>query len=99
MTKKAIAPKIGVVRGFLIIDPDTGKQKYLENETVIQAIKEGKKLIGDCGEKGLATGQVIPKKLKDLGVEIFIARFFCEGMIGNLDYYGIKTFATKKTLY
>ena len=94
--KKAIAPKIGVARGFLIIDLDTNKTDYLENETVIKAIKEGKSLKGDCGEKGLGTGQVIPKKLKEMGVDAFVAKFFGEGMIGNLEYYGINTITTKK---
>jgi predicted Fe-Mo cluster-binding NifX family protein len=94
--KKTIAPKIGVARGFLIIDLDTNEKEFLENETVIKAIKEGKSLKGDCGEKGLGTGQVIPKKLKEMGVDAFIAKFFGEGMIGNLDYYGIKAITTKK---
>ncbi len=91
-----LAPKIGVARGFLIIDLNNNKKEYLENETVIKAIKEKKSLKGNCGEKGLGTGQIIPKKLKEKGVDIFIAKFFGEGMIGNLEYYGIKTITTKK---
>jgi predicted Fe-Mo cluster-binding NifX family protein len=94
--KKAVAPKIGVARGFLIIDLDTGEQSYLENEVVKEAIKHHKSLKGDCGEKGLGTGQVIPKKLKEMGVDVFVAKFFGEGMIGNLEYYDIKTITTKK---
>ncbi len=94
--KKALAPKIGVSKGFLIIDLDTLREEYLENETVKKAIEEHKSLKGDCGEKGLGTGQVMPKKLKEKGVDIFVAKFFGEGMIGNLDLYGIKTLTTKK---
>ena len=94
--KKSIAPKIGVARGFLIIDLKTGSQFYLENEIVKDAVKKHKSLKGDCGEKGLGTGQTIPKKLKELNVNAFIAKFFGEGMMGNLEYYGIKTITTKK---
>ncbi|MEO1923976.1 MAG: NifB/NifX family molybdenum-iron cluster-binding protein [Nautiliaceae bacterium] len=94
--KKNIAPKIGLAKGFLIIDTNSQEEIYLENERLNEIITSHGKLKGDCGEHGLGIGQVIPKKLKELGVEIFVAKFFGEGMLGNLDLYGIKTYITDK---
>ncbi len=94
--KKTLAPKIGLAKGFLIIDTESQEEIYLENERLNKIIKNHGKLKGDCGEHGLGIGQVIPKKLKELGVEIFIAKFFGEGMLGNLDFYQINTYVSKK---
>jgi len=52
------------------------------------------KLNGDCGEHGLGTGRVVPPLLKEAGVELFMAKEFGEGMLGNLEYEGIKTLVT-----
>ncbi|NPA88544.1 NifB/NifX family molybdenum-iron cluster-binding protein [Caminibacter pacificus] len=94
--KKTLAPRIGMAKGFLVIDTDTNETTYIQNEALKEYIKEHKKLHGDCGEHGLGVGQVLPKKLKELGVEIFVAKFFGEGMLGNLDLYQIKTYVSKK---
>jgi predicted Fe-Mo cluster-binding NifX family protein len=96
--RKTIAPKIGLAKGFLIIDTVTYEEIYLENKKLNEIINNKKKLKGDCGEHGLGIGQVLPKKLKELNVDIFVAKSFGEGMIGNLDYFNIKTYATKQRL-
>ncbi|NPA10803.1 MAG: hypothetical protein GXO62_00995 [Epsilonproteobacteria bacterium] len=92
--KKTIAPRIGMAKGFLIIEGEN--KEYIENEKLKEFLKKNKKFKGDCGEHGLGIGQVLPKILKDKGVEIFVAKKFGEGMIGNLDLLGIKTYSTQK---
>ena len=96
--KKTIAPKIGLAKGFLIIDTKTNEEIFLLNEKINEIINNKEKLNGECGEHGLGIGQVLPKKLKELNVDIFVAKSFGEGMIGNLDYFNIKTYATKQRL-
>jgi len=94
--KKTLAPKIGMAKEFLIIDTSSKEQTYIENEILKKFLQKKEKLKGDCGEHGFGMGQILPKKLKEIGVEVFVAKFFGEGMLGNLDYYNIKTFVSKK---
>ncbi|WP_456471095.1 NifB/NifX family molybdenum-iron cluster-binding protein [Caminibacter sp.] len=94
--QKNIAPKIGLAKGFLIIDTQTDLKKFIENERIKKIINKKEKLSGECGEHGLGIGQFLPKKLKELNVELFVAKFFGEGMLGNLDLYKIKTYITDK---
>jgi len=94
--ERTLAPKIGLAREYLIIDLDTLKREKIYNETLLELIKKHRKLHGDCGEHGLGIGQVLPKMLKEKGVDMFVARFFGEGMLGNLDLYKIKTHVTQK---
>jgi len=92
--QKTINEKIGLSKGFLIIDTNTNEKKYIPNPVMQEVLQKHIKLSGDCGEHGLGTGKVVPKMLKDEGVEMFVGREFGEGMLGNLELFGIKTFAT-----
>jgi predicted Fe-Mo cluster-binding NifX family protein len=94
--QKTLAPRIGMAKGYLIIDTKTNQTEYLLNEVLRELIKEHKKIHGDCGEHGFGIGQILPKKLKEKNVDLFVAKTFGEGMLGNLDYYGINTFVSKK---
>ena len=92
--QKTIAGHIGLAKGFLIIDTNTGEKFYIENPIMKKIQEEHIKLNGDCGEHGLGTGRVVPPLLKEAGVELFLAKEFGEGMLGNLEYEGIKTLVT-----
>jgi len=92
--QKTIAEHIGLSKGFLIVDTDTNEKIYLENPVMKEVQEKHIKLNGDCGEHGLGTGRVVPPMLKEEGVEMFVAREFGEGMLGNLEYVGIKTLVT-----
>jgi predicted Fe-Mo cluster-binding NifX family protein len=92
--KKTIAPKIGLAKGFLVKDLKTDEEIFIENEKIKELKNKKQKLEGDCGEHGFGVGQILPKKLNELGVEIFVAKKFGEGMLDNLEIYNIKTLAT-----
>jgi predicted Fe-Mo cluster-binding NifX family protein len=92
--QKTIAQHIGLAKGFLIVDTQNGEKFYIENPVLKRVQEEHIKLNGDCGEHGLGTGRVVPPLLKEAGVSLFVGREFGEGMLGNLEYEGIKTFVT-----
>jgi predicted Fe-Mo cluster-binding NifX family protein len=92
--QKTIAGHIGLAKGFLIVDTNTGEKFYIENPVMKRIQEEHIKLNGDCGEHGLGTGRVVPPLLKEAGVGLFLAKEFGEGMLGNLEYEGIKTLVT-----
>jgi len=92
--QKTISKHIGLTKGFLIVDTNSGERFYIENPVMKKIQEEHIKLDGDCGEHGLGTGRVIPPLLKEAGVELFVGREFGEGMLGNLEYFGINTFVT-----
>jgi predicted Fe-Mo cluster-binding NifX family protein len=50
----------------------------------------------ECGENALHTGQIIPNFLKNLNVDILIAKKLGEGMIDNLELVNIKYKYTDK---
>jgi len=92
--QRTIVEHIGLSKGFLIIDTKTNEKTFIENPVIKEIQEKQIKLNGDCGEHGLGTGKVVPPMLKDLDVDLFVAREFGEGMLGNLEYVGIKTLVT-----
>ena len=93
--QKTIANHIGLAKGFLIIDTNTGEKFYIENP-VLKKINEENINLKDLpeGQRGLGTGRVIPPLLAEAGVDMLIARDFGEGMVRNLAYEGIEAFET-----
>ncbi len=93
--QKTIANHIGLAKGFLIIDTDTGEKFYIQNP-VLERIQEENINLKNLpeGQRGLGTGRVIPPLLKEAGVDIFVARDFGEGMIRNLEFEGIQAMET-----
>jgi predicted Fe-Mo cluster-binding NifX family protein len=93
--QKTIANHIGLAKGFLIIDTNTGEKFYIENP-VLKKIHEENINLKDLpeGQRGLGTGRVIPPLLAEAGVDVLIARDFGEGMVRNLAYEGIEALET-----
>jgi predicted Fe-Mo cluster-binding NifX family protein len=93
--QKTIANHIGLAKGFLIIDTNTGEKFYIENP-VLKKINEENINLKDLpeGQRGLGTGRVIPPLLAEAGVDMLIARDFGEGMLRNLAYEGIEAIET-----
>jgi len=93
--EKTIASHIGLCKGFLIIDTETGEKFYIDNP-VLKTIKEEHiDLKGTKeGERGLGTGRVIPPLLKEAGVDVFVSNEFGEGMKFNLEREGIIPYLT-----
>jgi len=89
--QKTIAKHIGLAKGFLIIDTNTGEKFYIENP-VLQKINEEKINLKDLPQnnRGLGVGRIVPILLKEAGVDMFIAYEFGDGMIKNLMLEGIK---------
>jgi predicted Fe-Mo cluster-binding NifX family protein len=94
--KKNLAPRVGMAKGFLIVDLRLNESEFIDNPVIKSVIEKKEKLKGNCGEFGLNTGQIVPNLLKEKEVDIFVGKKIGEGMDGNLDYLGIKTFITKK---
>jgi predicted Fe-Mo cluster-binding NifX family protein len=94
--KKTIANHIGLAKGFLIVDTNTGEKFYIQNP-VIATIQEENINLKDLpeGQRGLGTGRVIPPLLKEAGVDALVARDFGEGMIMNLQRMGIAPIETQ----
>ncbi len=92
--QRTITKHISLAKGFLIIDTQTSEKFYIENPVMKKIQQKHIKLNGECGKHGLGTGRIIPPLLKEAGVELFVAKEFGEGMLGNLDYEGIKTLVT-----
>ncbi len=94
--QKTIANHIGLAKGFLIVDTDTGERFYIENPVLQKIHEEGIDLKNTReGERGLGTGRVIPPLLAEAGVDVLVAKDFGEGMIRNLTIEGIKTIQTE----
>ena len=94
--QKTIANHIGLAKGFLIVDTDTGERFYIENPVLQRINEEGIDLKNTReGERGLGTGRVIPPLLAEAGVDVLVARDFGEGMVRNLAIEGIKAIQTE----
>ena len=91
--QKTIANHIGLAKGFLIVDTNTGEKFYIENP-VLQKINEIDLKNTEEAHKRLGTGRVIPPLLAEAGVDVLVAREFGEGMIRNLAREGIKVIET-----
>jgi len=87
--EKTICEYIPFCKYFLIIDTETNK-KNLINNPMFDIVKEKHIKKRNCGENGLHTGEIIPPFLKDLGINLLIAKKLGEGMLDNLEMYGIK---------
>ncbi len=92
--QKTINEKIGFSKYILIIDTDTKEKNLLENPVFEKASHLDK--VRDCGENGLETGKILPKLLQEYNVEIFYGLKFGEGLLDNLEIYGIKPVYTDK---
>jgi len=87
--KKTICEFIPFCKYFLIYDTETKTQTLIDNP-LFQIVKDKKIKKRDCGENGLHTGEIIPPFLKNYEVELFVAKKLGEGMLDNLEVYGIK---------
>ena len=91
--QKIINEKIGFSKYILIINTDTNEKILLENPVFEKAKKIKAR---DCGENGLGTGIILPPLLKQYNVNIFYALKFGEGILDELEIYGIKPVITDK---
>jgi len=77
----------------------TNNQKTINEKILIEnpVFEKAKKIKAkDCGENALGTGEILPPLLKKYGVEIFYGLKFGEGLLDNLEIYGIKPIITDK---
>ena len=94
--QKTIANHIGLAKGFLIVDTNTGERFYIENPVLERIHEEGIELKNTReGQRGLGIGRVIPPLLAEAGVDVLVARDFGEGMVRNLALEGIKAYETE----
>jgi predicted Fe-Mo cluster-binding NifX family protein len=95
--ERTIANHIGLAKGFLIVDTNTGEKFYIKNP-VLERINEEHINLKDLpeGERGLGTGRVIPPLLKEAGVDILVARDLGGGMLRNLEFEGIEAYETEE---
>jgi len=93
--QRTIAKHIGLAKGFLIIDTNTGERFYIENP-VLKKVNEENINLKELpeGQRGLGTGRIVPVILKEAGADVFVAQDFGEGMVKNLAYEGIKPLIT-----
>jgi len=91
--RRTINEKIGFSKYILIIDTNTNEKILIDNP-VFERAKEIK--ARDCGENALQTGMILPKLLKEYGVEKFYGLKFGEGLLDNLEVYKIKAVVTDK---
>ena len=94
--QKTIASHIGLAKGFLIVDTNTGEKFYIENPIMKKIQEEHIDLKNTQGHRGLGTGRVIPPLLAEAGVDVLVSRDFGEGMIRNLEFEGIRAIETDK---
>jgi len=87
--KKTICEFIPFCKYFLIYDTVTKEEKLIDNP-LFKKIKDKKIKKGNCGENGLHTGKIIPPLLKEYEVKLLMAKNLGEGMLDNLELYGIK---------
>lgn len=94
--QQTIANHIGLAKGFLIVDTNTGERFYIENPVLKRIQEEGIDLKNTQeGQRGLGTGRVIPPLLAEAGVDVLVSRDFGEGMLRNLAFEGIKAIETE----
>jgi len=86
--QKNICEFIPFCKYILIIDTKTGEKTVLPNP-LFETVKKERIKKRNCGENGLHTGEILPPLLKKHGVELFIAKTLGEGMLDNLEVYGI----------
>jgi predicted Fe-Mo cluster-binding NifX family protein len=94
--EKTICEFIPFCKFFLIYNTDTKEKKLVDNP-LFQIVKDKHIKKRDCGENGLHTGEIIPPLLKNYDVELLIAKKLGEGMLDNLEIYGIKYKLTDNT--
>jgi len=87
--EKTLCEYIPFCKYFLIYDTETKEKKLLDNPLYEKVKKEHIKK-RDCGENALHTGQILPPLLKENGVDMLIAVHLGEGLLDNLEIYGIK---------
>jgi len=94
--QQTIANHIGLAKGFLIIDTETGEKFFIENPVLKRIQEEHIDLKNTTeGQRGLGSGRVIPPLLAEAGVDMLVSRDFGEGMIRNLEFEGIKGIQTE----
>jgi len=95
--KKTVSPHIGLAKGFLIVDTDTGEEFYISNPVMERIQKEHINLKNmPEGERGLGTGRTVPPMLAEAGVDILVSDEFGEGMLRNLEAEGIMPYVSDK---
>ena len=94
--QQTIANHIGLAKGFLIIDTETGEKFFIENPVLKRIQEEHIDLKNTTeGQRGLGNGRVIPPLLAEAGVDMLVSRDFGEGMIRNLKFEGIRGIQTE----
>ena len=93
--QKTLCEYIPFCKYLMIVDTETKQTELLENPLFERVKKEHIKK-RDCGENGLQTGQILPPLLKEKGVDLLIAMHLGEGLLDNLEVYGIKYKITHK---
>jgi len=93
--QKTICEYIPFCKYIMIIDTDT-KEKKLLNNPLYEKVKNEHIKKRECGENAMHTGQILPPILKNEGVDLFVALHLGEGMLDNLEVYGIKYKITQK---
>ena len=92
--QKTINEKIGFSKYILLIDTDTREKKLLDNPVFEKASHLDR--VRNCGENGLETGKILPQILKEYNVKKFYAVKFGEGLLDNLEIYGVEPVFTDK---
>ncbi|GAX88083.1 conserved hypothetical protein [Lebetimonas natsushimae] len=93
--EKTVCEYIPFCKYFLIIDTEKNEKKLINNPMFEKVKKEHIKK-RECGENALHTGEIIPQFLKNLNVDILIAKKLGEGMLDNLEIKEIKYKYTDK---
>ena len=93
--QKTLCEYIPFCKYLMIIDTETNQTELLENPMFEKVKKEHIKK-RECGENALHTGEILPPLLKEKGVKLIIAMHLGEGLLDNLEVYGIKYKITKK---
>jgi len=89
--QKTLARHIGLCKGFLIVNTDTGEKFYIENPVLKTIHEEHIDLKHTTeGQRRLGSGRVIPPLLRD----ILVSNEFGEGMRMNLQREGIIPYLT-----
>ena len=91
--QKTINERIAFSKYILIVNTNTNEKKLLENPVFKDLLLDKAR---DCGENSLRTGQILPKILKEYNVEKFYGLKIGEGLLDNLEIYGITPIVTEK---
>jgi predicted Fe-Mo cluster-binding NifX family protein len=92
---KTVCEYIPFCKYFLIIDTKKNERKLIDNP-MFEKVKNEHIKKRECGENALHTGQFLPTFLKNLNVDILIAKKLGEGMLDNLEIVRIKYKITDK---